>query len=401
MPARSRSPTRPGIRVGWGILPAALLKPLLSLKGHLDFGSPHFNQVLMHTVMESGFSSGTCHKVREAYRAKLDATLCRRRVPGADPRRQLVAAPRRAVRVGASAGGHRRRPGRAAVPTGRGRRRVVRAGTVLFSAARAAAQQRVALEFRDPGGGRNPPRHRGLGPRHPPGVVMHIIDRYMFRQFIQVFLICYCSLTGIYVVFGAFTNMESFLRCAKGMQLFKLVACYYGYQSIFFFDRTSGLLTLMSAMFTVTWIQRHNEMTALMAAGISRIRVVMPVIIGAMLIDGFCGGQSRMDHPGFREDCRATPAIRWARGAAPGSPGRRADRRALPRRVHLCRAAADLQTGFPAARGAERLRQALQAATPSINRPRRAGPAAICSAACGNRRTWPTCRRLGWIASRC
>jgi len=116
-----------------------------------------------------------------------------------------------------------------------------------------------------------------------------------------VFLICYCSLTGIYVVFGAFTNMESFLRCAKGMQLAKLIGCYYGYQSIFFFDRTSGLLTLMAAMFTVTWIQRHNEMTALMAAGISKLRVVMPLIIGAIVIDCFAAVNRECIIPSFRE----------------------------------------------------------------------------------------------------
>ena len=40
----------------------------------------------------------------------------------------------------------------------------------------------------------------------------------------------------------------------------------------------------MSAMFTVTWFQRHNEMTALMAAGISRIRILAPVIVAAIAI---------------------------------------------------------------------------------------------------------------------
>jgi lipopolysaccharide export system permease protein len=35
-------------------------------------------------------------------------------------------------------------------------------------------------------------------------------------------------------------------------------------------------------MFTVTWIQRHNEMTALLAAGITRLRVLRPVLIAAI-----------------------------------------------------------------------------------------------------------------------
>lgn len=114
---------------------------------------------------------------------------------------------------------------------------------------------------------------------------MLIIDRYLLRQFVQTFFICYLSLMGLYVVFDAFTNMEEFLRCgAKSGGVVGLIASFYSYQSVAFFDRTSGMLALISAMFTVAWIQRHNEMTALRAAGISRIRVVRPVIFAAVAV---------------------------------------------------------------------------------------------------------------------
>ena len=114
---------------------------------------------------------------------------------------------------------------------------------------------------------------------------MTTIDRYLLRQFIQSFLICYVSLTGLYIVFDAFTNLEEFLRHAdKAGGLFSLMAWHYFYQSILFFDRTAALLSLVAAMFTITWIQRHNEMIALMAAGISRARVVVPVILAAIAI---------------------------------------------------------------------------------------------------------------------
>ncbi|MGA2034000.1 MAG: LptF/LptG family permease [Thermoguttaceae bacterium] len=131
---------------------------------------------------------------------------------------------------------------------------------------------------------------------------MRIIDRYMLRQFVQTFAICYFSLTGIYIVFDAFTNLESFLRCAKGLQLLKLMGGYYGFQSLFFFDQTSSLLALMAAMFTVAWIQRHNEITALMAAGISRVRVIMPVILAAAAISLFSAANRELVIPRFRDE---------------------------------------------------------------------------------------------------
>ncbi len=99
---------------------------------------------------------------------------------------------------------------------------------------------------------------------------MNIIDRYLLRQFLQNFVICFVSLMGVYVIFDVFTNLEAFMGIAKGVALMKVLAAFYGIRSLAFFDRFSALLVLMSAMFTMAWIQRHHEMTALMAAGIAR-----------------------------------------------------------------------------------------------------------------------------------
>ncbi len=111
---------------------------------------------------------------------------------------------------------------------------------------------------------------------------MNIIDRYLLRQFASNFIICFVSLAGVYIIFDAFTQLEAFMHVAKGGQLLKLMAFWYLPRMLYFFYLTSSLLVLMSAMFTMAWIQRHHEMTALMASGISRIRIVMPVLIAAL-----------------------------------------------------------------------------------------------------------------------
>ncbi len=113
---------------------------------------------------------------------------------------------------------------------------------------------------------------------------MTIIERYLLRQYQQNIENCFLSLLGVYVIFDAFTNLEAFMSVAKGLALIKLIAAYYSVQSLFFFDRASALLVLMAAMFTMAWIQRHHEMTALMSAGISRIRVVAPVLAVSVVI---------------------------------------------------------------------------------------------------------------------
>ncbi len=110
--------------------------------------------------------------------------------------------------------------------------------------------------------------------------MMRIIDRYLLRQFVQTFLICFVSLMGLYVVIDVSTNLDQFTRCGeKAGGVLPFIAHFYALRWIPLFDLTSSLLAMVSAMFTVSWIQRHSEMTALMAAGVSRFRVLVPIIV--------------------------------------------------------------------------------------------------------------------------
>jgi lipopolysaccharide export system permease protein len=137
---------------------------------------------------------------------------------------------------------------------------------------------------------------------------MWIIDRYLLRQFLETFFICFLSLTGLYIVFDAFTNLEEFLRAGeKQGALLSLMGAHYAYQALMFFDRTTGFLVLVSAMFTVTWIQRHNEMTALMSAGLSRVRVVRPVIVAAVALFLLAAVNRECVMPRFREQLARRP----------------------------------------------------------------------------------------------
>lgn len=137
---------------------------------------------------------------------------------------------------------------------------------------------------------------------------MNTIDRYLLRQFLKTYFICFLSLTGLYVVFDSFTHLEDFLHSAeKAGGLWRLMGTYYAYRSVLFFDRTSALLTLVSAMFTVAWIQRFNELTALQAAGVSRVRVVKPIIVTAILLSVFAMAVREVAIPRFANELSRTP----------------------------------------------------------------------------------------------
>ncbi|MFZ1932462.1 MAG: LptF/LptG family permease [Thermoguttaceae bacterium] len=132
---------------------------------------------------------------------------------------------------------------------------------------------------------------------------MRIIDRYLLRQFVQTFLICFLSFVGIVIVFDLFTNLDEFVAAGRAAgSVPRFIASFYLFQTIGLFDRVGGLLALVSAMFTVSWIQRNNEMTALMAAGVSRIRVLLPIIAAVAVVSLILAANREIVMPRFRHE---------------------------------------------------------------------------------------------------
>lgn len=65
----------PGIRVGVGVLPQELIKPVSDLKGNEDFGSTHLSQNIVAEVLKTGQYRKHVCMLQESYRVKRDAML--------------------------------------------------------------------------------------------------------------------------------------------------------------------------------------------------------------------------------------------------------------------------------------------------------------------------------------
>ena len=59
---------------------------------------------------------------------------------------------------------------------------------------------------------------------------------------------------------------------------------YYGYQVVLIFERLNGVIMLLAAMFTITWMQRNNELTPLLASGIRLHRILRPIWLGTLIM---------------------------------------------------------------------------------------------------------------------
>jgi len=74
--ARTFSKTyAPGLRTGFGVLPEALVGPVLALKGNHDFGSPNLNQLLIDRALADGSYRAQVGRLVHAYRRKRDVLL--------------------------------------------------------------------------------------------------------------------------------------------------------------------------------------------------------------------------------------------------------------------------------------------------------------------------------------
>ncbi len=68
-------PFATGIKIGYGILPAALMRAVLNSKGNHDFGSSNFLQAILARALATGVYERHLAAVAAAYRLKRDAML--------------------------------------------------------------------------------------------------------------------------------------------------------------------------------------------------------------------------------------------------------------------------------------------------------------------------------------
>ena len=114
---------------------------------------------------------------------------------------------------------------------------------------------------------------------------MTIVDRYLLMLFCKIFLICFVSFTGLFVVIHLFTNLDSLVEAGeKNGGLPNMLYEFYGPRILDMFSRVAGMLVLISAIFSLGMMQRNREMTAIEAAGVPKSRLVRPILFAAVVV---------------------------------------------------------------------------------------------------------------------
>ena len=132
---------------------------------------------------------------------------------------------------------------------------------------------------------------------------MRILDRQRYSAFFKAYLICFTALVGLYIVIDAFSNFDEFTKRASGVgEIFGIMGRFYLVHMTEFYDRLCGVIGMMAAIFTVTWMQKNNELLAMLATGISTQRVIRPVIYSSMFVSLLAIANQELIMPRFAEE---------------------------------------------------------------------------------------------------
>ena len=111
---------------------------------------------------------------------------------------------------------------------------------------------------------------------------MRLLDRYVIRNFVQVYFYCIAGFTSIWLIFDVSDNISSFIDNHIAVSL---VARYYATQIPQVLIILLPVALLLSLLFALGRMSRANEIVSMLTAGISLPRVLLPLIgIGLLTV---------------------------------------------------------------------------------------------------------------------
>ena len=120
-------------------------------------------------------------------------------------------------------------------------------------------------------------------------MILRISDKYIIRAFLYALLVCLAALISLFVVIDTFSNLSNIVadwrQSGQGiLHLPLLVLEMNAVRLPLILYELAPVLTLSAAMFTVVRMRRANEITPLLASGVSIYRVLWPIFLMAIAV---------------------------------------------------------------------------------------------------------------------
>ena len=116
---------------------------------------------------------------------------------------------------------------------------------------------------------------------------MKTLDRYIIRNFLVSVGLWLIVLMSLRTAIDMIVSIDEFAEQDRNLpEMLQWMASYYGYQSLLYLAEMGGLIIVAGAVFSLYRMNRANELTAVLASGVSLHRVLWPLIISATILSG-------------------------------------------------------------------------------------------------------------------
>jgi lipopolysaccharide export system permease protein len=120
-----------------------------------------------------------------------------------------------------------------------------------------------------------------------------ILDRYVAREFLQSYLIAILVVLSLRIILDLFMQLDEFVE--KGDDQLKpgmftvigYIFNFYGPKLFEYFRDFSGTIIILAAAFSLARMMRQNELTAVLASGVSLKRVIAPIVFLSFILNIF------------------------------------------------------------------------------------------------------------------
>jgi lipopolysaccharide export system permease protein len=110
---------------------------------------------------------------------------------------------------------------------------------------------------------------------------MRLLDRYILREFLRTYLIIFFSFAAVFLVIDIVDNLPKLLRAGAS---FDLAFLYFVLRLPYLIVLTSPVTVLLTGLFMMNALAKHNESVAIRAAGVSIKRAMMPLFLLGFII---------------------------------------------------------------------------------------------------------------------